>query len=337
MTKLDIIQEIQKEGSRCHQILKTFKVAKLTLEDILKLRKRGTPLHYAVRFGKGDGILELVEYLVELDPESVNNVDEVFGNLALHTMPSSSSDIADQKNQRDQLEARHYLMKKNPDGLKTKNTEGRTPLEEAKYQGCNIIAKHIAEFQEGYENEKKKKKQEKEKLKSEMSKTKDKQSATKSKRGSAKIDAPRIDNPPGHEKSEKSNVRVQCLEEARKAEAKIIDKLNDEFPVPFLKSMLQSLMQRLETLKEHYTPTEKGSMEQYMASLLLKESDPRKDAIVSSIKKINKQLLELEATATATEASTGPNVAERTEESLNKRKRVQPLRSPRSKPTTLVL
>jgi hypothetical protein len=42
-----------------------------------------TPLHYAMRYSEGQGVLELVEYIYNLYPEAVTTTDRL-GNLPIH-------------------------------------------------------------------------------------------------------------------------------------------------------------------------------------------------------------------------------------------------------------
>lgn len=141
-SNLDILIEIEKNCDNPRQLLQSFKNKNMAgMKNPDEDEYNETPLHYVMWFCHGQGILELVEYLVDCDPEWMKATNKN-GILPIHCMPTTN----DEQIQKDQLEARRFLMQEFPDGLKIKNQYGRTPLEAATKTGRYIIAEAIEEF-----------------------------------------------------------------------------------------------------------------------------------------------------------------------------------------------
>jgi hypothetical protein len=104
-----------------------------------------TLLHYVMFYGKGKGVLELVQHLVYLYPDSVKATTKM-GNLAIHMMPQYDGNPANcTKIQSDQLAARLFLIKNYPAGLRALDSDGVMPLFRAIRHGYNITARAIVE------------------------------------------------------------------------------------------------------------------------------------------------------------------------------------------------
>jgi hypothetical protein len=96
-------------------------------------------------FCKGEGVLELVQFLVRRNPALPTlktNRDE----LAMNLMPPTTNPqhVIDAM-QRDQLEARLWLLKKYPQAIFDTETDGETPLVRAIVGRCNLFVEHIVE------------------------------------------------------------------------------------------------------------------------------------------------------------------------------------------------
>lgn len=107
---------IQKNRTKCDELTKYFKEKnkkknkKLALQDV----KAAKPLSVIImRSCYGDGVEDLVEYFYGLYPDSVKEF--VNGQLPIHVMPNADASACKQN-----LEARVFLMKKYPEGLKIK-------------------------------------------------------------------------------------------------------------------------------------------------------------------------------------------------------------------------
>jgi hypothetical protein len=87
--------------------------------------------------------LELVEYPYNLHPQATKAKDSD-GDLSIHIMPE------DMPTQNDQLEARRFLVKKYPAGLRIKNEDGWTPLNVSKYWRFSIIANAYKEISDEF-------------------------------------------------------------------------------------------------------------------------------------------------------------------------------------------
>jgi hypothetical protein len=143
----DVLKLIYLYRDQCKSLLKVFHDENLKLEDVASARDAYGlfPIHNVLFYSRGEGVLELVRYLVELDPDCVKRKTHA-GLLPIHVMPgipftgeSTSLDVS----QNDQLKARIFLMKQFPEGLKHINQYGRSALSEAIKAKCNIIVKAI--------------------------------------------------------------------------------------------------------------------------------------------------------------------------------------------------
>lgn len=145
--KLDIHQEILLNFDKCHGLLKRFQTANLSKEDFLS--SQIFILHEVMRRCQGDGLLSLVEYLVNvLRPEdSIRRID-TDGNLPLHILPQGFVPPATKSVvQSDQLAARRYLLQEYPESLTRTNHYGETPLIRAIHVDYNIfVQSYITEF-----------------------------------------------------------------------------------------------------------------------------------------------------------------------------------------------
>ena len=145
--KTAVLKLIYLHRDQCKTLLKVFHDENLKLEDVASARDAYGlfPIHCVLFYCWGEGVLDLVRYLVELDPDCVKRKTHA-GSLPIHVMPgmpftgeSTSLDAC----QKDQLEARIFLMKHFPEGMKHTNQYGRSALSEAIKAKCNIIVKAI--------------------------------------------------------------------------------------------------------------------------------------------------------------------------------------------------
>jgi hypothetical protein len=90
---------------------------------------------------------------------------------------------------------------------------------------------------------------------------------------------------------------MQCLQEARHLELKLLARIDDQCPIADLKYVIRSIMKRLQTLKSHYnteTTSELSVAERFVLTSLLQADDPPKTDLIAVIKSLNKDLLALE-------------------------------------------
>jgi hypothetical protein len=147
MPHIQILDEIRKNRSNCFDIVKTFEKANVNCEDVAKAKSNSgkVPLHYVMMFCKGEGILELVQFLVRRHPQCVQAKTDR-DTLPINLMPPTTNpQLVIDAMQRDQLQARLYLMKKYPEGVKMEDEDGETPLVRAIIGRCNIIVQAILE------------------------------------------------------------------------------------------------------------------------------------------------------------------------------------------------
>lgn len=161
MTTMDILTEIRDSQDECFELLRRFKKANISSEDVANAestKTRALPLHFVLRFCSGAGILELIKYLVELYPEGVAR-RTIHGHLPIHVLPGrprgqqvdgeSPRVKSSASMQQDQLEARLFLMYYYTEGLNVTDKKGYTPLVRAIRVHYNEIVKVIVEeFQE---------------------------------------------------------------------------------------------------------------------------------------------------------------------------------------------
>eukprot|EP00980_Cylindrotheca_fusiformis_P012113 scaffold2927_cov143-Cylindrotheca_fusiformis.AAC.3 len=145
MTKIKILEEIRKNRSHCLDLVKKFEQANVNCEDVANAKSQSgwLPLHYVMIFCKGEGILELVQFLVRRHPKCVQAKTDR-NELPINLMPPTTNPqpIIDAM-QRDQLQARLYLMNKYPEGVTLEDKDGETPIVRAVISRCNIILKAI--------------------------------------------------------------------------------------------------------------------------------------------------------------------------------------------------
>mmetsp|Transcript_12959 Transcript_12959/g.30710 ORF Transcript_12959/g.30710 Transcript_12959/m.30710 type:complete len:449 (-) Transcript_12959:1544-2890(-) len=148
----NIKKEIHLNPDKCGKLVARYKRSNLDSQAILDatdpMEDGGwSPLHEVMRSCHGDSILDLVEYIVETHPASVETKD-ADGNLPIHVLPHFLS--AENKNQiqLDQVEARRFLLSKYPESISTKNNRGETPLAKAILFEFNILVKTILDNDE---------------------------------------------------------------------------------------------------------------------------------------------------------------------------------------------
>jgi hypothetical protein len=142
---MNILKEISTHRNNCAHLLCRFRLANLTPENVKEAKSKGglSALHCVLWFCSGPGILDLVMYLVKLDPDCYRKQNN-FGNLAIHCFPHDDSSLRKKrKTEQDQLEARLFLNKLYPEGLKHKNKDGVTPLVKAIRLNYNLLAAAI--------------------------------------------------------------------------------------------------------------------------------------------------------------------------------------------------
>jgi len=105
------------------------------------------PLHYVLFYCTGNGVLAVVQYILQHDPDALYKTTK-HQMTPIHIMPgvNFSGDVHKyslESIQRDQLKARSYMMKKDPSILTHINSFGRLPLSEAVVRGCNRVAKQM--------------------------------------------------------------------------------------------------------------------------------------------------------------------------------------------------
>jgi len=150
-SKLDILAEIRKNRSNCVELLQKFQKANINCEDVANAKSKSgwLPLHFVMVFCKGPGILELVKFLCRRHPRCVQSKTDR-DTLPINLMPPTTNPqpVIDAM-QRDQMDARLYLMKKYPEAIRMKDKDGETPLVRAVIGRCNILADAmIARFPE---------------------------------------------------------------------------------------------------------------------------------------------------------------------------------------------
>mmetsp|Transcript_18164 Transcript_18164/g.26878 ORF Transcript_18164/g.26878 Transcript_18164/m.26878 type:complete len:451 (+) Transcript_18164:142-1494(+) len=151
--KLDIQQEILLNFDKCHELLQRFQTSNTTKEDLLALTQNGVfVLHEVLLRCQGDGILPLVEYLVDiLDPNKDSApLTDSEGNVPIHILPQGFAPPATKLCiQKDQLPARRFLLQQYPESLTKTNHNGETPLIRAIHVDYNIfVESYITEFPE---------------------------------------------------------------------------------------------------------------------------------------------------------------------------------------------
>jgi hypothetical protein len=145
---MEMINDIRQDGDRkCFEVLECFRMSKLTPKEAKRAKDKNdfTLLHYVMFYGKGKGVLQLVQHLVYLYPDSVKATTKM-GNLAIHLMPQFDGKNADRsKILNDQLAARLFLIGKHPAGLRALDSDGFMPLFRAIRYGYNATARAIVE------------------------------------------------------------------------------------------------------------------------------------------------------------------------------------------------
>lgn len=143
-TQINFHQEILLNKAKCNEILERFKASDISEEGFSS--ENAIPqflLHEVMRHCQGEGILQLIEYLVKRNPACVQQLD-LEGNLPLHILPQGFSLPATKESiQADQLQARRFMMQQYPQALKKTNYRGETPLVIAINVDYNILVKDI--------------------------------------------------------------------------------------------------------------------------------------------------------------------------------------------------
>lgn len=145
---ISAMRQLKAEGdNKCVEILQLFKDSPLTRGEAKKAMDGNhfTLLHYVMFYGKGEGVLELVQYLYDLIPGCVR-ATSLRGNLAIHLVPDwLGNRVLCDKMQRDQLAARLFIIRKCPALLSTADGDGNFPLCRAISGACYITAKVMIE------------------------------------------------------------------------------------------------------------------------------------------------------------------------------------------------
>ena len=92
MPKIDVMKKIIENGRNGKEILESFQEANLTSDDLKSITETNngwSPIHIVMQFGEGEGVLELVKYLVNLHPDCVK-VKTKEGFLPIHVLPDVS-------------------------------------------------------------------------------------------------------------------------------------------------------------------------------------------------------------------------------------------------------
>lgn len=146
--KINILDEIRKNRNNCLELVKKFEKLNVNNDDVQRaISKSGwLPLHYAMVFCKGEGVLELVQFLVRRHPKCVQEKTTDRGTLAINLMPPTTNpQPVIEAMQRDQMQARLYIMKKYPEGVSMEDKDGETPIVRAVVGRCNLIVQQIVE------------------------------------------------------------------------------------------------------------------------------------------------------------------------------------------------
>ncbi|CAJ1958972.1 unnamed protein product [Cylindrotheca closterium] len=149
--KLDILEEIRKHRNNCVDLLQKLQKAHVNGDDVANAKNKSgwLPLHFVMVFCKGPGVLELVKFLWRMHPLCLQAKTDR-DTLAVNLMPPTTNPqpVIDAM-QRDQLEARVWLMKKYPQSIRMEDKDGETPLVRAIIGRCNIlVAAMIQRFPE---------------------------------------------------------------------------------------------------------------------------------------------------------------------------------------------
>jgi len=146
-SKLDILEEIRKNRSNCPAVLKKLQAAHVTGDDVSNAKNKSgwLPIHFVMVFCKGPGILELVKFLWRMHPLCVQQKTDR-DTLPINLMPPTTNPqpVIDSM-QRDQLDARLWLMKKYPQAIRMEDRDGETPLVRAVIGRCNILVAAMIE------------------------------------------------------------------------------------------------------------------------------------------------------------------------------------------------
>jgi hypothetical protein len=140
MSGLDINKEICRHNNNCEALLAVLKEADLSCKDVVKaINNHGNlPMHHVMAYCYGEGVLDLVKYLLELHPECAKTTCHA-GYLPIHVMPKK------EVYQQSQLEARLFLTKQYPGGMVLSNKLGNTPICQAIASNCNEVVRSMIE------------------------------------------------------------------------------------------------------------------------------------------------------------------------------------------------
>ncbi|CAJ1966454.1 unnamed protein product [Cylindrotheca closterium] len=148
----NIKKEISLNPDKCDKLVARYRRMKLDAQSFLDatdpMDQGGfTPLHEVMRICHGNHVLDLVEYIVETHPTSVETKD-ANGNLPIHVLPRFLSAENKKQIQLDQIQARRFLLSKHPESIKTKNNRGKTPLSKAIMFEYNILVQTMLDDNE---------------------------------------------------------------------------------------------------------------------------------------------------------------------------------------------
>jgi hypothetical protein len=299
--KPDVLKLIYLYHDQCKTLLKVFHHENLKLEDVASARDDYGlfPIHNVLLYCWGEGVLELVRYLVELDPDCVKRKTHA-GLLPIHVMPGMPLTVESTRLdviQNDQLQARIFLMKQFPEGIRHFNQYGRSPLSEALKAKCNIIVKAILD--ESPELAKFIGLKEHQEIRAAK-----KAEAAKRRRGMPLPDV--VQSSSSFSSEPEQSVKYRSLIETRKSEIICLSNIGMQHSIMDLKKILESLNRRLGCMG-----AKKRSVAQIAASYLLQERHPPRQDLYQTIKGLNNELMKLErhSPAASREAHASPIIS----------------------------
>lgn len=308
MSKLNIVDEIKLHRDDCKGLLKKFEEGKLAYEDFAYFKDKHdtTPLHFVICYCGGEGVLDLVKYLVKLDPNCVKN-HNINWELPLHwAIERRSFEItklllsefpagAKERDINGDLPL-HYamerrdenlieiLLKAYPEGISVRNNNDQTPVD--MLTNCLACEEHketiVSLTKTNLLLDKQRESEYREKLEL-MEELKEAQVVA-------------VDQALDFGTENSLKVRMKCLQEARKSESQLLDLISQNCECE-PREMLKSLLRRHKDMKSIVCPEAKLSMTHIAASALLKDETPSRDHLLETIIAMDKELTQLECTA----------------------------------------
>lgn len=138
MTGHDINKTIFRLSANCYALLAALKKLEPSCKEMVSARNShgNLPIHYVMAYCHGEGILDLVKYIIGLHPECIKATCDA-RYLPIHVMPASCL------YQKSQIETRLFLMKQFPGGLTAENKLGNIPICQAISANCNEILRSM--------------------------------------------------------------------------------------------------------------------------------------------------------------------------------------------------